>query len=65
MLQKYSESDFEILSLDLSRFSFLKRFFYKKSPYNLMFFLHAFFFFHFCNILNLDIFNIERFFLVI
>lgn len=65
MLQKYSESDFEIFSLDLSRFSFLKRFSKKKSSYTLNFFIHAFFFFHFCNILNLDNFNIERFFLII
>jgi len=65
MLQKYKESAFEVLYLDLSRFSFLKKLFDKKSPYNLNFFIHAFFYFHFCNIVYLENFNIERFFLVI
>lgn len=65
MLQKYSESDFELMFLDFSRFSLEKKLLNYVSPFLFFFFKDVYLFFKFCNVLNLDSFFIQRFFLVL
>jgi hypothetical protein len=66
MLQKYNEIDFEFNFIDKSRFNFLKK---KKTLIYLyiIFFnipLNGKFFFIFSNVIQIDIFFINRFFLL-
>lgn len=67
MLQKYVESNFELVLLDNSR-TFLNLKFYKSNEKKTLFFLNfrsiASFFFKFCNIINMDFFTVHRFCLV-
>ena len=65
MLQKYAESDFELMYLDHSRFSLEKKVSENKSPFNYTFFKDVFLSFKFCNVVNIETFFIQRFFLVI
>ena len=65
MLKIYNESDFELYFKETARVAFLKRFVSKKSPYDLAFVKKTFFFFQFCNILDLENVYIERFFLLL
>jgi hypothetical protein len=64
MLQKYTESDFEVNNLDKSRLGFIRKSFKTKSPFLFNFKFITSFFFLFCNIINIDLFLIHRFFLV-
>lgn len=64
MLQKYTESDFELSNLDMSRLGFLKKNTKVNSPFFFNFNVLTSFFFVFCNIVNIDIFLIHRFLLV-
>lgn len=65
MLQKYNESDFELMNLDFSRFSLEKKVSKENSPFFFFFIKDIFFYFKFCNVINLDSFFIQRFFLVL
>jgi len=65
MLQKYSESDFELMNIDHSRFSLEKKVSDEPSTFFFFFIKDIFFYFKFCNIVNLDNFFIQRFFLVL
>lgn len=64
MLQKYTENDFELNNLDKSRLGFIKKNLTVKSPFLFTFNGTSSFFFIFCNIINIDMFLIHRFFLV-
>jgi len=64
MLQKYIESDFELSNLDNSRLGFVRKNIKKNSPFLFNFNVVIFFFFLFCNIINIDIFLVHRFLLV-
>jgi hypothetical protein len=65
MLQRYREVDYELLYLDKSRFSFLS----KKALLNFYFFLNipiaVSLYFIFANIIAVDLFYMQRFFLVL
>lgn len=65
MLQKYNESDFNLMDLEKSRFSFLKKIKNIKSPFLLDLLKKVTVFFHFCNIMNIENFFIQRYFLVL
>ena len=58
------ESNFELSNLDKSRFFFEKKAKNEKSPFFLCFSFFASFFFKFANIVNIDMFYIQRFMLV-
>ena len=64
MLQKYTESDFELSNLDLGRLGFIKKNVQKSSPFFFNFKILTSFFFVFFNIINIDIFLVHRFLLV-
>ena len=66
MLQKYNEIDFELNFIDKSRFIFLKRITPLKDLYSIFFNIPLIgkFFFIFSNIVQIDIFFINRFFLL-
>ena len=64
MLQKFTESDFELGNLDISRLGFVKKNIKKNSPFFFNFNILTSFFFVFCNIVNIDIFLVHRFLLV-
>lgn len=68
MLQKYNESDFELFYLDKGRLSFLKKFSKinkQKSVFFFKFLVDIYLFFSFCNIVNIELFYIQRFFLLL
>ena len=64
MLKKNFESDFVLMYLDNSRFSLEKKLGKYPSPFFFICFKDVAFFFKFCNIVNIEVFFIQRFFLV-
>lgn len=65
MIQKYIESDYELCYLDYGRLGLIRKIVKNFSPFFFNFQMITSFIFLFCNIVNIDVFSVHRFFLVI